>query len=94
MIGSKSAKFGQQDKVRTVGMATAPKLKRRSSDTFVGDQPSGGTNIHKILCVTEGTNFSAIQDLSGGDIYWTFPWGKNNKTSGIVHYKPVELVFF
>jgi hypothetical protein len=52
MIGAKTGKFGQKDKVRTVGMATAPELKRRSSDIFVCDQPSSGTNIHKSDCCT------------------------------------------
>jgi hypothetical protein len=31
MIGGKIGKFGQQDKVRTVGMTTVPKLKRPAS---------------------------------------------------------------
>ncbi|EFX81299.1 hypothetical protein DAPPUDRAFT_102601 [Daphnia pulex] len=39
-----------EDEVRTVGMATTPKLKRRSSKIFVGEQPSDGTNIHKSGC--------------------------------------------
>jgi hypothetical protein len=50
MIGAKPGKFGEQDEVRTDGMATAPKLKRRASDIFVGDQPSGETKIHKSGC--------------------------------------------
>jgi hypothetical protein len=50
MIGAKTGKFGHQDKVRTVGIATAPKLKRLASDIFVGYQPSVGTNIHKSGC--------------------------------------------
>jgi hypothetical protein len=29
MSGANTGKFGQKDEVRTVGMATAPKLKRR-----------------------------------------------------------------
>jgi hypothetical protein len=37
MSGAKTGKFGQHDKVRTVGMATAPKLKIRASDIFVCD---------------------------------------------------------
>ncbi|EFX80042.1 hypothetical protein DAPPUDRAFT_103866 [Daphnia pulex] len=55
-------------------MATTPKLKRRSSKIFVGDQPSDGTNIHKSGCCVPA-------DLSGGDI-WTFLSGQNNKTTG------------
>jgi hypothetical protein len=47
MIGAETLKFGQQDKVRTVGITTAPKLIRRLTDTFVGEQLSDGTNIHK-----------------------------------------------
>jgi hypothetical protein len=50
MIDEKTGKFCKLDKVPTVGMATAPKLKRRASDIFVGDQLSHGTNIHKIGC--------------------------------------------
>ena len=52
MIGGKKGKFGEQDKVRTVGMATVPKLKRRAIEIFVGDRPSVGTNFHKSGCWT------------------------------------------
>jgi hypothetical protein len=47
MIGAKTRKFCQKDEVRTVGMASAPKFKSRSSDIFVGDQLSVATNIHE-----------------------------------------------
>jgi hypothetical protein len=50
MIGAKTGKFGQKYEVHTVGKATASKLKRCSSEMFVGDQQSDGTNIHKIGC--------------------------------------------
>ncbi len=51
MIVAKTGKFGQQDEIRTVGMATAPRLKRHACDIFVGDQPSFGTNIHRVAAV-------------------------------------------
>jgi hypothetical protein len=51
IIGAKTGKFGQHDKVRTVGMATALKLKIRASDIFVCDEPSVGTNIHRVAAV-------------------------------------------
>jgi hypothetical protein len=50
MIGAKTGKFGQKDEIRTVGMATAPKLKSLLSDIFFGDQPFVGKNIHKSGC--------------------------------------------
>ncbi len=46
----KLVNLANKDKVRIVGMTTAPKLKRRASDIFVGDQPSVGTNIHRSVC--------------------------------------------
>ncbi len=44
IIGAKTGKFGEQDKVSTVSMATVP------NKIFVGDQPSVGTNIYKSGC--------------------------------------------
>lgn len=50
MIGAKTSKFGQQYKVRTVGIAKAPILKSLASEIFDGYQPSVVTNINKSYC--------------------------------------------
>ena len=44
-IGGKKGKFGEQDEVRTVGMAAVPKPKRRKTRIFDRAQEPVGTKV-------------------------------------------------
>jgi hypothetical protein len=82
MSGAKTGKFGQQDKVRTIGMAMT-----FDRDIFWWPAIQRHKFSQKWLpCVTIGTYFSAryVPPVCSGGNIWRYPSGKNTKMSGNV----------